>query len=141
MGATAALTPAEARAAAPKISAAFTLDADGDGRVDRVNVRFSAPVKGTPRASAFVVKGMRVLRAGRARGRRVDLVVAEGGGCDAGGKPAVSFRGGALKDRRGRRVRRSKVDMEKRDRGAPRMVCAVTEDADRNGKVDAVTVT
>ena len=136
----AALTPAEARAAGPKISAAFTVDADGDGRVDRLNVRFSAPVKGTSRASSFAVKGMRVLRAAKPRGRTVDLAIAEGTGCDAGGKPAVTFRGGGLKDRRGRAVRRSKVDMEKRDKGAPRMVCAITEDADRNGKGDSVVL-
>ena len=120
-----ALAPVEARATGPKIAAAFTIDRDGDGRVDGLDVRFDAPIRGTPKPGAFRVAGMRIVRATKARGRRVSLLVAEGTGCDAGGKPAVSFAGRGLKDRRGRAVRRSKVNMERRDRGAPRMVCAV----------------
>ena len=131
------VSAAPAAAAGPKLTFAASSDRDGDGRVDSVSLRFSGKVKGRGKYS---VAGMRVISAGKARGRAVRLRVAEGNSCDLGLLPRVSYRSG-LKRARGRKVRPSRVDMERRDRRAPRLTCAVTTDADADGHVDGLLLT
>lgn len=128
---------APASAASPKLSSAASFDRDGDGRVDAVTVRFGAKVKGKGK---FSVAGRRVSSVGKARGRRVELRLAESGGCDLGLLPRVKYTSG-LRTARGRRVRPSRLDMARRDRRAPRLTCAVTADSDGNGHVDGVVLT
>ena len=131
LAAVAAFMPVDAQAAKPKISAAFTLDKDGDGRVDGVTVRFSVPVRGTPKPSAFRVKGLRVLSAAKARGKRVALQIAEGSGLRCRrqahrelqrprpeGPPRATHR--PLKGRHGEARPRRAQDGVRRDRGRRR---------------------
>jgi hypothetical protein len=127
---------APAGAAGPKISGASSLDGDGDGRVDTVRVFFSGKVKGR---GSFAVAGKQVVSA-KARGRVVTLRVAEGDDCDLGLLPNVRYRKG-LKNSRGRKVRASKLNMERRDRLGPRLSCAVTDDRDHDGRIDALRLT
>lgn len=123
-----------------KILSASTGDTDRDGAIDRVYARFSHPVRGRPKASAFKVTGYRVTGKPRAAGRKVTLGVAERPECDVGAAPKVAFRGRGLKSA-GRPVPASKVDMRRRNRSFPRVTCAVTADADRDGRLDSLTLT
>ena len=134
-----ALAP-PAASAPPRISSVYTADVDRDDSVDRATVRFSAKVRGKVRARDFSVKGYRVLRALPPRGRAVVLVLGERHDCDVGARPVVRYTGRRLRDRRRRRVRRGKLDMERRDRSAPRIVCAVTRDTNGNGRLDRVVL-
>src|SRR5215210_2195344 len=104
--ATLALAPGAAAAPAPRLAAAYTRDADGDGRVDRVVVSFTKRVRGRVRAGDFRIRGHRVIRAGKPRGSRLVLSIAEASGCDIGGRPTVAYRGRGLRSGR-RMVRRS----------------------------------
>ena len=138
---------AVAEAAGPKLKSARAMDADSDGRIDAFNLRFSGRVRGraqTRAPFAFRVSGYRVTRVERPRGLRVRVHVAEGAGCDLGARPIVSYRprrSGALTGANGRRLRASRVNMARGQRGAARVVCALTADADRDGRVDAVVLT
>jgi len=147
---TAALAPALALAApagaTPRLVAASALDRDGDGSVDTVVARFSGKVAGKPARGGrlpFAVKGYTVTAVARARGKRVRIAVAETGACDAGLRPVVAYRPrGRQRLTAGRRVvGPSRVDMARRDRRPPAITCAVTGDADGNGRIDRVTVT
>ena len=138
VAATAALIAAgPASAAGVKLTSASSLDRDRDGRVDAVRALFSAKVKGKGR---FAVSGLTVTAVGRPRGRAVLLQIAEGPQCDVGLLPRVRYRGG-LRRPRGRRVRPSKLNMERRNRLAPRLSCAVTADEDGDGRVDGLALT
>ena len=130
--------------AATKIKGANAVDTDDDGSVDGFNVTFSAKLLGKARSGGslpFRVSGYRVTAVGKPRGRRVRVRVAEAPGCDLGAKPKISFRGGLLTDARKRRLRRSRIDLGRRDRRAPRITCAVTGDRDRDGHIDSVVLT
>lgn len=141
------VTAASAEASSPRLARAVAVDADSDGSVDGFDLTFSGKVLGGRAARgpfAFRVAGYSVTAVGRARRRHVRVRVAEKPGCDVGASPRVSYRprgGSALTDSRKRRVRASKLDMGRRLRGAPRIVCAVTRDRDRDGHLDAVEVT
>ena len=135
---------AKKRVKPTRIASAKTADADGDGRVDRVVIRFSRRVKGSPAAGSFSVRGMRVTGARRPRGRSLTLTVAEGGECDLGAPPVVAYKPSkrkGLKDARGRRLRRTRVDMTRKDGLPPRLTCAMTADADRDGHIDSLELT
>jgi len=123
-----------------KIISAYTGDTDRDGAIDRVYARFSRAVKGRPKASSFAVSGYRVTGKPRARGKTVTLQVAERPGCDVGGGPKIAFRGRGLKSG-GRAVGASKIDMQRRNRSFPRITCATTADADRDGRLDSLALT
>ncbi len=139
---TAALLAPSAQAARKpvKLSSAVFTDRDSDGSVDGVSVRFSGSLRGKPRASDFRIAGYTV-RSARRSGRKVALALAERAACDAGGRPVVTYRGRSLRDGRGRRLRRFRADLERKDRRAPRMTCAVTSDGNGDGRVDAVVLT
>ena len=142
---TLAVTATQA-SAAPTIKRAAAVDADGDGRVDAFDVTFSAKVlkaKGKARGrSPFAVRGYRVTGLGAAKGRRVRVRVAERSVCDLGVKPRITFRGGPqLTDSRKRRMRRSRIDLGRRDRRRPRITCAVTGDRDGDGHIDSLMLT
>jgi hypothetical protein len=119
---------APAHAAGPRLQSAVTLDSDGDGVVDGVDLRLSKKPRGKPRPSAFKVKGHRVLAVGARKGKRVRLVLAEGTACDAGESPVVTYR-------------RRRLNMERRDSSPPRITCAATGDADSDGHLDTLTLT
>lgn len=136
-------------AASPRIVSAAAVDADSDGAIDAFNVRFSAPVRGRAQSRGpfpFRVSGYRVTGAARPSGRGVRVRVAEGSGCDLGAGPKVSYRprgrAGSLTDARKRPLRRSQVDMARKERRRPpRITCAVTSDGDGDGHLDAVVLT
>jgi hypothetical protein len=141
--------PAHA-APAPKIKAAYTVDADRDGHVDGVSLKWSKKVRGGYDARApfaFKVRGYRVTRVGRARGKSQRLSVAEQPNCDTGGSIRIGFRKprtGAARVRvaRGKTFARShRLDMRRFDAATPRITCAVTLDGDGDSRVDGVRVT
>ena len=141
--------PAHA-APGPKIKAAYTVDADRDGHVDGVSLRWSKKVRGGFDATApfaFKVPGHRVTQAGRARGRSQRLRLAENPQCDTGESIRVAFRAprsGAARIRaaRGKALAPShRVDMRRFDSPVPRISCAVTVDSDGDARVDGVRVT
>ena len=136
---------AGAPAGGPQLRAAKAVDSDRDGSVDAFELTFSGTVKGKADSSApfrFGVAGYRVTGAGAPRGRKVRLKVAEARVCDIGNRPRVSYRPGAggLQSTRRRPLRASKVVAGKSARGAPRLLCAATADADADGHVDAVVL-
>ena len=141
--------PASA-ASAPKIKAAYTVDADADGRVDGVSLKWSRKVRGgrDRRAPfAFKVAGYRVTEVGRARGTSQHLGVAEQPVCDTGGSIRVEYRkprsrAARVRAARGRAVARShRRDMRRFDAPIPRITCAVTLDADGDSRLDGVRIT
>lgn len=129
--------------AAVKIKSANAVDADGDGAVDGFDVTFSAKLRGKARngRAPFTVKGFRTTGMAKPRGRRVRVRVAEGRSCDLGAKPRITFRGGLLTDSRKRKLRRSRIDLGRKDRRSPRLTCAVTGDRDADGHIDSITLT
>ncbi len=136
--------PAEASAAGPRLAKAVAVDGDGDGSVDAFDLSFTRAVRGRARARGpfpFTVAGWRVVRMAAPRGKRVRVGVAERSGCDVGARAKAAYRGRALTDARKRRLRRSRIDMERKDRSGPRISCAVTGDRDSNGRIDTVTLT
>lgn len=142
-----ATAPATA-AAGPQLSSARAVDADSDGSVDAFDLRFSARVRGRAQVRgpfAFKVRGWRVTGVAKPSGRRLRVSVAERAGCDVGARARLAYRprgkASRLTDGRGRPVRASLVDMARRDRRRPRIVCAVTSDSDGNGHLDAVVLT
>lgn len=135
-------------AAAPKISAATVVDADNDGSIDGVDVRFGAPVKGKAQKRgpfSFAVAGYAVTGVAKPSGSKLRVRVAELPGCDAGLRPKVSYRprgkAGTLTLANGRPLGASSIDMAKRDRKPPALTCAVTADNDSNGRIDAIVLT
>jgi hypothetical protein len=144
-----AAAPAHA-ATAPKIKAAYAVDGDRDGHVDGVSLKWSTRVRGGYDAQApfaVSVRGYRVTRVDAAIGKTQRVHVAERGQCDTGGSVRLNFAGKrrgavAVKAARGKRAARShKLDMRRFDIPVPRITCAVTLDADANGRVDGVRVT
>lgn len=141
--------PAQA-AAAPKIKAAYTVDADRDGHVDGVSLEWSKKVRGGADSRApfaFRVAGHRVTRALAPRGKSQRLHVAENPECDAGGSIRIAYSRPAsaatrIRAARGRTLARShRVDMRRFDSPVPRITCAVTLDSDGDARVDGVRVT
>jgi hypothetical protein len=142
-------SPAHA-SAAPRMKAAYTVDADRDGHVDGVAVRWSKKVRGGRDSSApfaFSVAGYRVTRVAGAHGRAQRLSVAERPECDTGGSIRIAYsaprRGaGRVAPRRGKgRVRSQHLDMRRFDPPVPRITCAVTLDSDHDARVDGVRLT
>jgi hypothetical protein len=129
--------------AAVKMKSANAVDSDADGAVDGFDVNFTAKLRGKARTGKvpFRVSGFRVTAMGKARGRRVRVRVAEGRNCDVGAKPRITFRGGQLTDSRRRKLRRSRIDLGRKDRRSPRLTCAVTGDRDADGHIDSITLT
>ena len=137
-------TGAVSASAATKIKQANAVDADSDGSVDGFDVTFSAKVlrgKGKASSRAFSVSGFRVTSVAKPRGKRVRVRVAEGAACDVGARPKISYRGGMLTNSRKRRLRRSRIDLGRKDRRRPRISCAVTRDSDADGHLDTLTIT
>jgi hypothetical protein len=144
-----AAAPADA-AQAPRIEAAYAVDADRDGHVDAVSLRWSRKVRGGfdwKGPFALSVRGYRVTHVADARGRSQRLRVAERGECDAGGAVRVAYRApgdvtGQVRPARGRRTIPSHaLDMRRFDPPFPRITCAVTLDSDGDAQVDGVRVT
>ena len=129
--------------AAVKIKSANAVDTDADGAVDGFDVTFTAKLRGKARTGRvpFSVSGFKATRMERPRGRRVRIRVAEGRSCDVGARPRITFRGGQLTDARKRRLRRSRIDLGRKDRRSPRLTCAVTGDRDADGHIDSITLT
>lgn len=128
---------------APKLTSAKALDADRDGSIDGFDLKFSSKLRGKARSSVFNVRvgGYRVTRQQAPKGRGLRVSVTELAGCDLGARPRVSIKGAGLKGRGGRPVRSSRVTAGRAPKGAPRIVCAVTGDSDRDGHLDGVVLT
>ena len=118
-----AATAAQA-SAAPKIKRAAAVDADDDGRVDAFDVTFSAKLPKAKGKARVTVSGFRVTGIGSLKGKRVRARVAEGAACDLGAKPRIAFRRGG---------HRSRIDLGRKDRRAPRLTCAATRDGVADG--------
>ncbi len=129
--------------AATKIKSANAVDSDADGAVDGFDVSFTAKVLGKARKgrAPFSIRGYKTTAMTKPRGRRVRVRVAEGRSCDVGARPRITFRGGRLTDARKRKLRRSRIDLGRKDRRRPRITCAVTGDRDADGHIDSITVT
>jgi len=133
----------------PKMKAAFAVDADNDGHVDAVSVRWSKRVRGGSDSEApfaFEIRGHRVTDVAGARGKTQRLAVAESKNCDTGGAIRLSYGPGrgrtAVAPARGKRnVARHALDMQDQAPAFPRITCAVTRDTDSDGRVDGVRVT
>jgi hypothetical protein len=142
-----AAVPAAAGAASG-IASATAIDADNDGSVDGIDVRFAAPLKGKAQRRgpfAFAVAGYTVTGVAKPRGSKLRVRVAELPGCDVGLRPKLTYRprgkAGTLTLAGGRPLGRAAVDMDRRDRRPPTLTCAVTADNDGNGRIDAVLLT
>ena len=142
-----AAAPANA-AKGPRVKAAYPVDSDHDGHVDGVSLKWSKKVRGGSDSAApfaFKVRGYQVTSVGTARGKRQQLHVAERPECDTGGSVRLKYknRDGStpVKPKRGKRVRSHKLDMRRFDVPVPRITCAVTLDADADGRIDGVRVT
>ena len=142
-----AAAPAHAAPSA-KVKAAYPVDSDHDGHVDGVSLRWSKTVRGGADRTApfaFRVRGYRVTSVGAARGKSQRLRVAERPECDTGGSVRLAYRNREgstpVKPRGGKRVRSHRLDMRRFGLPFPRITCAVTLDADSDGRVDGVRVT
>ncbi len=144
-----AAVPAQA-ATAPKIKAAYPVDSDRDGHVDRVSLKWSKKVRGGSDARApfaVSVRGYRVTSISKARGKAQQVRIAERSECDTGGSIRLSYDGGhrgasrVTPAGRKRKVRSHKLDMRRFGSPVPRITCAVTLDADGDARVDGVRVT
>src|SRR5690606_20523575 len=120
----------------PAITCAVTGDADGNGRIDRVTVTYSRPVRSRARrgkAVPFTVDRHVVERADRARGRELVLHLREKAAPNTGDVPAVIYRAPRrARERvrpRGRgRAARSATFNGTRDRARPLLLSATTVD-------------
>jgi len=124
-----AAVPAQA-APSPKIKTAYPVDSDRDGHVDGVSLKWSGKVRGGADSKApfaFSVKGYRVTKVVKARGKSQRLRVKERRECDTGGSLKLSFssRKSSLKSGAGKKVRSHKIDMRRFDVPIPRITCAV----------------
>lgn len=129
---------------APKLTGAKAVDADSDGSVDAFDLTFSSPVKAKARSKGPFparVAGYTITRQAAPKERRMRISVRERSDCDLGARPRISVKGSAIKGSGGRPVRSSSVLAGRAARGAPRIVCAITLDSDRDGHLDGVVLT
>ena len=133
----------------PRITCAVTLDADSDARVDGVRVTYSREVRSDAQTSGrflFSVAGYRVKSVKAARGRFVEIVVAEHASPDSGATPAIGYSQPSKRSQRrfAVRARRKKAFsgsyLSTHDGVSPQLVAGETGDADRDGLLDAMTL-
>ena len=134
----------------PRITCAMTMDADRDARVDGVRLTYSRAVRNRAQTSGkfvFSVSGYRVQRVRAARGRFLEVRVAEKGPHDSSAKPAVTYSRPSSAKRRPFAVRSGRRGdafsgsfQGTRDGVAPALLSARTGDADRDGQLDAMSL-
>ncbi len=134
----------------PRITCAVTLDSNSNGRIDGVRVTYSREVKSDAQTRGrflFSVAGYSIKAVKAARGRFVEIDVAEHAVPDSGAHPAVGY----LRPTK-RKLRRYAVRVNKktdafsgsyqstRDGVSPQLISGRTGDADADGLLDAMTV-
>lgn len=134
----------------PRITCAVTLDADNDARVDGVRVTYSREVKSDAQTSGrflFSVAGYRVKAVKAARGRFVEIDVAEHADADSGAKPVIGYSRPSTKKQRRFSVRAGKrgdafsgTYQSTRDGVSPQLLSGQTGDDDVDGLLDAMTL-
>ncbi|MFY9265174.1 MAG: hypothetical protein WAO61_07090 [Solirubrobacterales bacterium] len=144
----------------PYVTAATTLDSDGDGRVDAALLTYSEPVKiakvrkgnGKPKKKNRKKKPWRVMNRalGRiaikpgSRRRQVLVRFSPGSAVDTAEKPTIVYRrvpkgAKGVVDRAGNQALTATV--KTKDAVAPRLSAARTADTDTDGRIDAVILT
>lgn len=132
--------------AAPAVLDAATADADANGRLDTVVVRFSeliTHVAETGAATAVRATGLTVSGVSAATGDSVDVTLSDSvGGYNTNLKPQVTLHATAspVADVAGN-VATGSTFSATRDAAPPALVSAKTRDADRDGYVDGVAAT
>ncbi|MDQ3030130.1 MAG: hypothetical protein M3R09_08935, partial [Actinomycetota bacterium] len=130
----------------PRITCATTADSDRDGRLDSLLLTYSKNVRNRAVAGGggpFSVEGYAVGSVGRARGRTLTVGVRERSAPDTGARPVISYkrpRGrGIYAIRSGRSQAFSGTFKAVRDRIAPTLVSARTQDRNADGSLDGVS--
>jgi hypothetical protein len=130
---------------APVLLSATTGDADGDGRIDRVALRFSENVEHATEASpaSFTVTGYTVTSATAANGPEVSLVLDEGPAADTAAQPAVNYTPDGQEDIRdpAGNFAPAATIAAATDGARPTLLSAETRDADDDGRLDGLATT
>jgi hypothetical protein len=134
----------------PRITCAVTLDADNDARVDGIRVTYSREVKSDAQTGGrflFSVGGYRVKAVKAARGRFVEIDVAEHDAPDSGATPVIGYNRPSKKKQRRFAVRAGKQGdafsgtyQSTRDGVSPQLLAGQTGDNDADGLLDAMTL-
>jgi hypothetical protein len=134
----------------PRMTCAVTLDSDSDSHVDGVRVTYSREVTSDAQTNGrflFSVAGYQVKTVKAARGRFVEIDVAEHTSPDSGARPAIGYSRPAKKSQRRFAVRAGKEGdafpgsyQSTRDGVAPRLISGETGDSDVDGLLDAMTL-
>lgn len=126
---------AKPRAAALRVTAASTADTNGEGHINEISLKLSAPPETRGLASAFSVAGYQIGRA-VAHGDKVTLELVPHTAYDTGARPVVTVHG--LRGRNGARLAR--MVLTPTDGAAPVLVTASTADLIGSGRLDAINL-
>jgi hypothetical protein len=134
----------------PRITCAVTLDADRDARIDGVRVTYSREVRSRKQTRGrflFSVAGYKVKAVKAARGRFLQIKVAERATPDSDAKPVVGYSRPKRKTARKFAVRGGRrgkafggTYRSTRDGVSPQLIAGETGDADHDGLLDAITL-
>jgi hypothetical protein len=133
----------------PRITCAVTRDRDLDGRVDAVRLTYSRAVRSRAQTRGpflFSVVGYRVSAVGAARGRFLQIAVAERDTPDSAATPTVGYAQPRTRGERPYAVRAGRgtafpgTYQGTRDGAAPTLLAARTGDSDYDGLLDQVAV-
>ena len=135
-----------ADASPPVVVSSETVDADGNARIDRVDLTFSEPISSAADAAApfsLAAAGYTVDSVGAASGEAMSVFLVEKPGADTGSAPAVSYtgQGTRLADLNGTEHALRSYPGLTRDAVAPRFIEAQTADvapAAGDGRLDAL---
>ena len=134
----------------PRITCAVTLDADRDAHVDGVRLTYSRDVRSRKQMRGrflFSVAGYKVTSVKGARGRFLQINVAEGTTPDSDVKPTIGYSRPSKRSQRKFAVRGGRrgkafggTYRSTRDGVSPQLIAGATGDDDHDGLLDAMTL-